>query len=113
MSLEGQLEYESENIEEYFGEFDGFDEGDFLEMEPESPTLAKPGSEEKVLMLAARYAAGLPLWHSDDCYEFVVLDLSGDGIEKGEFSLIWDEVVEIEEDKYEGNFFSKPFGCGG
>ena len=34
---------------------------------PLSPTKAKPGSEEKVLMLAARYAAGMPLWHNDDC----------------------------------------------
>ena len=55
----------------------------------------------------------LPLLkHSDDCYEFVVLDLSGDGIKKGEFSLKWNEAVEIEEEKYEGDFFSKPFGCG-
>ncbi|MBC7817812.1 MAG: hypothetical protein IAG10_13045 [Planctomycetaceae bacterium] len=34
---------------------------------PQEPTKAKPGSEEKVLMLAARYAAGMPLWHNDDC----------------------------------------------
>ena len=34
---------------------------------PNEPTKAKPGSEEKVLMLAARYAAGMPLWHNDDC----------------------------------------------
>lgn len=36
---------------------------------PESPTEAKPGSEEKVVMLAARYAAGLPLWHTEDCVD--------------------------------------------
>ena len=36
---------------------------------PSAPTAAKPGSEEKVMMLAARYAAGLPLWHNDDCYD--------------------------------------------
>ena len=40
-----------------------------LGVDPASPTAAKPGSEEKVMMLAARYAAGLPLWHSDDCYD--------------------------------------------
>lgn len=40
-----------------------------LGVDPGSPTAAKPGSEEKVMMLAARYAAGLPLWHSDDCYD--------------------------------------------
>lgn len=74
MSLEGELEYEfvaEHDAEEYFGEFDGLEDVDFqaLGIEPDSPTGAKPGSEEKVLMLAARYAAGLPLWHSDDCYD--------------------------------------------
>ncbi|MBS0265151.1 MAG: hypothetical protein JSS02_24680, partial [Planctomycetes bacterium] len=32
-------------------------------------TKAKPGTEEKVLMLSARYAAGLPLWNERDCYD--------------------------------------------
>lgn len=46
-----------------------YEEIDFaaIGVEPSEPTKAKPGSEEKVLMLAARYAAGLPLWHNDDC----------------------------------------------
>ena len=38
-------------------------------VDPIRPTTAKPGSEAKVLMLAARYAAGLPLWHDRDCYD--------------------------------------------
>ncbi len=38
-----------------------------IRVDPGEPTEAKPGSEEKVRMLAARYAAGLPLWHFDDC----------------------------------------------
>ncbi len=38
-------------------------------VDPIRPTTAKPGSEAKVLMLAARYAAGLPLWHHSDCYD--------------------------------------------
>jgi hypothetical protein len=38
-------------------------------MDPARPTKAKPGSEEKVMMLAARYAAGLPLWHNGDCMD--------------------------------------------
>ena len=48
-----------------------FDETEFLAMgvNPGVPTEAKPGSEDKVLVLAARYAAGLPLWHGDDCYD--------------------------------------------
>lgn len=33
------------------------------------PTEAKPGSEDKVKMLSARYAAGVPLWHDEDCYD--------------------------------------------
>lgn len=40
-----------------------------LTIDPEEPTVAKPGSEEKVCMLAARYAAGLPLWHNGDCVD--------------------------------------------
>ena len=44
-------------------------------MDPEAPgidpttaTVARPGTEGKVLMLGARYAAGEPLWHGGDCY---------------------------------------------
>lgn len=40
-----------------------------LGIDPNAPTEAKPGSEQKVLMLAARYAAGLPLWHNEDRYD--------------------------------------------
>lgn len=48
---------------------DEYEEVDFaaIGVNPTAPTKAKPGSEEKVLMLAARYAAGMPLWHNDDC----------------------------------------------
>ena len=59
-----------EGCQEMGGVGDGFtDEADFLAMgiDPSRPTEAKPGSEDKVLVLAARYAAGLPLWHTDDC----------------------------------------------
>ena len=50
-------------------ESDEYEDVDFavIRVDPGDPTEAKPGSEEKVLMLAARYAAGLPLWHFDDC----------------------------------------------
>lgn len=46
-------------------------EEDFISLgiDPAQPTDAKPGSEDKVLMLAARYSAGLPLWHNDDRYD--------------------------------------------
>lgn len=40
-----------------------------IDVDPGEPTEAKPGSEEKVVMLAARYNAGLPLWHTEDCVD--------------------------------------------
>lgn len=54
-----------------FEDSEGYD-GDELVLtgiDPLIPTEAKPGSEEKVRMLAARYAAGMPLWHDGDCYD--------------------------------------------
>jgi hypothetical protein len=47
-----------------------------LGLDPLAPTHAKPGSEDKVRMLAARYAAGLPLWHDEDCYDHGPVDAS-------------------------------------
>ena len=62
----------------YVADFsDAFDMEEFenLGIDPVSPTEAKPGSEDKVMMLAARYAAGMPLWHDGDCYDHApVLD---------------------------------------
>jgi hypothetical protein len=57
-----------------------FEEIDFqaLGIEPAAPTEAKPGSEDKVVMLAARYAAGLPLWHEEDCYDHGPIKLDGE-----------------------------------
>lgn len=58
--------------EEYVSEYESFFEvEDFvaLGINPQIPTPARPGSEDKVMMLAARYAAGLPLWHHEDCYD--------------------------------------------
>jgi hypothetical protein len=55
-----------------FDQGDGGYDGDDLVLtgvDPLIPTEAKPGSEEKVRMLAARYAAGIPLWHDEDCYD--------------------------------------------
>jgi hypothetical protein len=54
------------DYDEFFDEeFDYSAEG----VVPSDPTDAKPGSDDKVLMLAARYAAGLPLWHTSDRYD--------------------------------------------
>lgn len=38
-------------------------------IDPSKSTRAKPGTEEKVLMLSARYAAGLALWHTRDRHD--------------------------------------------
>lgn len=53
---------------DFSGEFEEID-FEALGIDPGGPTAAKPGTEEKVLMLAARYAAGVPLWHGSDCYD--------------------------------------------
>ncbi len=50
-------------------ELEIIDDFDFANVDPLNPTGAKPGSEDKVKMLAARYAAGVPLWHDEDCYD--------------------------------------------
>ena len=42
-----------------------------VELDPETPTVAAPGSMEKVMMLQARYAAGVPLWDERDSYDHV------------------------------------------
>ncbi len=74
LDADSQLELASSD-EEFDSEFDegemSFEDIDFeaLGIDPGGPTAAKPGSEEKVLMLAARYAAGVPLWHDRDCYD--------------------------------------------
>ena len=56
------------SFEESEHEYEG-DELVLSGIDPLIPTEAKPGSEDKVKMLAARYAAGIPLWHNGDCYD--------------------------------------------
>src|SRR6056297_3883036 len=70
---------------------DAFDMEEFenLGINPGSPTDAKPGSEDKVMMLAARYAAGMPLWHENDCYDHAPV-LNADLLDENGY--------EIEED---------------
>ena len=67
--MEPELDFTAEGTES--GGEAIFEQIDFesLGIDPDGPTVAKPGSEEKVLMLAARYAAGVPLWHENDCYD--------------------------------------------
>ena len=65
-------QYQEFSSDGYDPNFDAlFGEEEYREMgiNPDEATQAKPGSEQKVLMLAARYAAGLPLWNNSDCYD--------------------------------------------
>ena len=74
--------------EAFVGDYDDFfDEEGYLALgvNPSHPTVAKPGSEDKVIMLAARYAAGLPLWHDGDCYDH------------GPSNPLFDEEVAVED----------------
>ena len=57
------------SFDELDGEYDEDLTFNFTGMDPLAPTPAKPGSIDKVKMLAARYAAGVPLWHTEDCYD--------------------------------------------
>lgn len=56
-------------IAEYHRSYENENEAERLGIIPDSATGAKPGSKEKVMKLAARYAAGLPLWNNEDCYD--------------------------------------------
>ena len=68
-----ETEYVNESRDEEYSadQADEFEEIDFeaLGIKPTSPTNAKPGTSEKVLMMAARYAAGVALWHSSECLD--------------------------------------------
>lgn len=103
MSAEDNLQYQSNVVEIDDLLFDAqFEEEDYRAMgiAPEEPTVAKPGSEAKVLMLAARYAAGLPLWHHEDCYDHGPgrrNELEADGDESFDLDLL----AEIEEEEEE------------
>lgn len=89
--LPGEFSFEQVEAHEYVEDF-GLEEFEEMGIDPITPTEAKPGSEEKVLMLSARYAAGLPLWHNEDCYDHGPgALLSEDGLELDE-----DEEVEPE-----------------
>lgn len=69
--FDGGVDVMTEESFDEDGELVEFETEDFvaLGIDPYRPTRSKPGSEAKVLMLSARYAAGLPLWHNEDCYE--------------------------------------------
>ena len=64
-----QGEFGEEGYEPNFDALFGEEEYRQMGINPDEATQAKPGSEQKVLMLAARYAAGLPLWNNSDCYD--------------------------------------------
>lgn len=75
MAMEMDEDIEDETLEGFDYDLDEntatFDLEEFKAMgiNPFKATPARPGSDEKVTMLSARYAAGLPLWHDSDCYD--------------------------------------------
>ena len=102
MSLDGEVEFDQEL--KLDGAFDAeFEEDDYrgIGIVPESATGAKPGSEKKVLMLAARYAAGLPLWHNNDCYDHGPGSVSLTEPNKNNGIFIFPDAVSDEEGEEE------------
>lgn len=100
--VDSDLDLEADGVELDETDFDEpFEFEDFAAMgiDPIKPTAARPGSEQKVLMLSARYAAGLPLWHSDDCYDHGPGEnqLMGNGSD----TLLQDEEVHFDLDEDE------------
>lgn len=84
---DGQAAY----ILDYEEAYTGDEDPDSLN--PFTSTEAKPGSEDKVQMLAARYAAGLPLWHNSDCYDH---GPDGQGLDEDDDELdLLDELEEV------------------
>jgi len=80
-NLDVAIGLESDFLNRHDSEYssESYDEGSAI-----IPTEAKPGSEDKVKMLSARYAAGVPLWHDSDCYDHGPETLVGEfGINDG------------------------------
>ncbi|TWT55564.1 hypothetical protein KOR42_26910 [Thalassoglobus neptunius] len=75
---------------------EGVEEFDICGYDPLTPTEAKPGSEDKVKMLAARYSAGVPLWHNSDCYDHGP-DLQNDLVDSDVSGVDELDELEIEE----------------
>lgn len=102
--VEQDLDNEFTDVTEEFGEegseFLSLEDYQAMGIDPLRPTDARPGSEEKVLMLSARYAAGLPLWHDEDCYDHgpQEMELMGANFH---FSDVAPTQVEMEEDEEE------------
>lgn len=69
---------------------------DITGYDPLTPTGSKPGSEDKVKMLAARYSAGVPLWHDSDCYDHGPAGSAAAALFGAENAAEADEVAEIK-----------------
>jgi hypothetical protein len=67
---------------------------DLRGIDPWQPTEAAPGSDQKVLTLAARYAAGVPLWHNDDSYDH---EASGAVNSEYQSSYEYEDAEEIDD----------------
>ena len=73
---------------------EAYEPWDLSGYEPLVPTKAKPGSEDKVKTLSARYAAGVPLWDPSDRYDHGPDNLLAALTEEEEEELSFDDEVE-------------------
>lgn len=74
------------------------DEYEEMGIDPMTSTESKPGSDDKVMMLSARYAAGIPLWNNSDCYDHGPGMLQGEEGEVASEDSAEEETVEVEEE---------------
>lgn len=70
---------------------EAYEPWDLTGYEPLVPTKAKPGSEDKVKTLSARYAAGVPLWDPSDRYDHGPDNLAALMAEEEEEELAFDD----------------------
>lgn len=87
---------------------------DYLEMgiDPRRPTRARPGSEEKIRMLSARYDAGIPLWDTGDNYSHGPSEVELGAANRNQqiLSLLPKESTEDEEEPESPKAEPKPVG---
>jgi hypothetical protein len=91
LAIGTELSFEEGDDQHHYAEELTFD---FTDVDPLTPTDAKPGSIDKVKMLAARYAAGVPLWHDSDCYDHGPV---GVGVAAGDGESFLEEEEEEED----------------
>lgn len=86
------------SLDEAEGEFE-IEDFASLGIDPFNPTDARPGSEEKVRVLAARYAAGVPLWNENDRYDHSSNKGGDTDVSDGDQEIDLDEIDAVPEEE--------------